>query len=380
MPLYLYIGRRAGIGFNLEENHPVKMDNTNRMFQEMNFFTGNLRNLSGGRNRGSENLENDRNNTNLRNTRTSRDSKGSGKPLILSPPVIKSVEEKTSQKNTLQMDEIEDESSDNSDISVVAESDDIDQEEVKESPDEEINEILEESSEFNHDPESYNQPRMNEESQEDADFEPDFQDSNESYEESSSEPIQLATAAYRGINKTYERTKVRLPLQLADVDLEIDIFDTFKLSRPISFISNVRCSLHSLDAEVLLPSPNLFTKGILLLTMDYVNTDDLGTMHSLKIHLPWKKIIPVNWIHQPEISSKHSKEYMFTSPLGMEAGFTREYKESLVEKVDFSLANLHCVWNEQFVDQDKIMFQGTARMKIDLFQKQCLDLQKLLSQ
>ncbi|MBT2705406.1 hypothetical protein J7E34_18990 [Chryseobacterium sp. ISL-80] len=345
----------------------------------MNFFNGGFRDSSGGRNRGSEEFENDKNNTNLSKNRTSRNPKGSGKPLILAPPTIKSVEEKTSQKSTLQMDEIEDESSDNMGISVVAESDDIDQEDFKESPDEVFNEILEESSEFNHDQESYNQPRMDEESQEDAYFEHDFQDSEESDEESSSQPIKLATAAYRGINKTYERTKVRLPLQLAAVNLEIDIFDTFKLSRPISSISNVECSLHSLDAEVLLPSANLFTKGILLLTMDYVNTDDLGTMHSLKIHLPWKKIIPVHWIHQPELSSKHSKEYMFTSPLGTEAGFTREYKESLVEKVDFSLANLHCVWNEQFVDQDKIMFQGTAGMKIDLFQKQCVDLQKLIS-
>ncbi|WP_079509294.1 hypothetical protein [Mesobacillus jeotgali] len=230
----------------------------------------------------------------------------------------------------------------------------------------------EESPRFQNEEESSNLPEVY--------YDQDFHEPEEFDYESSSEPIKLATAAYRGMNKPYERTKVRLPLHLADVELEIDIFNTISLSRPISNVSNIECSLHSIDAEVLLPSANLFTKGILLLTMDYANPDESGTMHSLKINIPWKKIIHVKWLHKPELSSKNSKEYMFASLSGMEAGFTREYKENLVEKVDFSLTNLHCVWNEQFIDPDKILFQGTARMKMDLFQKQCVDLQKLLLQ
>jgi hypothetical protein len=485
------------------------MDNTNRRFQERNPLNGNVGNLS-----------------NLNNSRSSRKTKGSLKPLIIAPPTIKSVEEKTRQKISLKTVEIDDQSSDNTAISSGTDVTHIDLEDFQEIPDADNNEERkeepisyqneeepisyqneeesinyqneeepisyqneeepisyqneeepisyqneeepisyqnkeepisyqnkeepisyqneeesisyqneeesisyqneeerisyqneeestgfqneeestgfqneeeptgfqneeeptgfqneeesigfqneEESTGFHNEEESSNLPE--------AYFDQDFQEPEEFDYESSSEPIKLATAAYRGMNKPYERTKVRLPLHLADVELEIDIFNTISLSRPISSVSNIECSLNSIDAEVLLPSANLFTKGILLLTMDYVNPDDSGTMHSLKVHIPWKKISQVKWLHKPELSSKNSKEYMFTSPLGMEEGFTREYKENLVEKVNFSLTDLHCVWNEQFIDQDKILFQGTARMKIDLFQKQCLDLQKLLSQ
>ncbi|WP_415816227.1 hypothetical protein [Mesobacillus thioparans] len=352
-----------------------------------------MRSHSVGRN-GRSKIQNDRDLDSTNKSRTSKKEKGSGIPLILTPPKIKSVEEKM----ILKIEEIKDEPSDTS-LLIASEADPLEMEEFLESFEEENNDVIleessgyqkeeessgyqkeEESSGYQVEEESSNQPIGIEKSLEDAHFDLDFQELKEFDEKSSSQPIKLASAAYRGINKTYESTKVRLPLQLANVELEIDIFDTFNLTRPISSVSNVECSLHSIEAEVLLPTANLFTKGILLLTMDYVNTDDLGTMHSLKIHIPWKKISQVKWLHKPELSSKNSKEYMFTSPLGMEEGFTREYKESLVEKVNFSLTDLHCVWNEQFIDQDKVLFQGTARMKIDLFQKQCLDLQKLLSQ
>lgn len=304
--------------------------------------------------------------------------KSSGKPLILAPPVIKSVEEKpAASKRRITMDDTDEESSDQTE-SYIDRIDSIDSDEVQESSEESYSEIMfEESSGLQNYIES---DSFGLEESMDEPF--NIEDHNESLEdlyESSSEPMKLATAAYRGKHSKTEVTKVRLPLHLADVDLEIDIFDTFKLSRPISTVSNVECSLHSIDAEVLLPSANLFTKGTLLLDIDYVSPDDKGTMHSLKIHIPWKKIILVKWVHQPELSSKDSKEYLFTSNLGLEEGYTREYSESLVEKVDFSLSSLHCVWNEQFIQNDRVMIQGTAKMKIDLFQKQCLDLQKLLS-
>ncbi|MBT2641413.1 hypothetical protein J7I80_04100 [Bacillus sp. ISL-41] len=315
---------------------------------------------------------------NFNDTRLPPQGKSSGKPLILAPPVIKSVEEKPSSSKR-QFTIEEEESSEL--LEIISDREDLIEEASQEDYEESSSEImLEESSVLPDESdnqllafsESGDELYYNEELDESADYH--YESS-----ESSSESIKLATAAYSGKNMKTEMTKVRLPLQLADVDLEIDIFDTFSLSRPISTVSNVECSLHSIDAEVLLPSASLFTKGTLLLDIDYVSTDDKGTMHSLKIHIPWKKIISVDWIHQPELSFKDSKEYLFTSNLGMEEGYTREYSEKLAEKVDFSLSGLHCIWNEQFIQNDRVMFQGMARMKIGLYQKQCLDLQKLLS-
>lgn len=377
------------------------MENRTRTFHEMNLFQGNWGNHSVGRDEsetdsGTDEVFNGNDKGQARDfneTGFRPKEKSSGKPLILAPPVIKSIEEKSSSRRQFLIEEVEEESSDL--LEVVGGSDEYIEEETQEEYEESSSEILfdESSNLLEEDTDrlfSLDEPGDEDFYYEDLDESAEFQNESDdhafesndlAYEssESSSEPMKLATAAYSGKNSMTELTKVRLPLHLADVDLEIDIFDTFTLARPISDVSNVECSLHSIDAEVLLPSASLFTKGTLLLNIDYACTDKSGTMHSLMIHIPWKKIIPVKWIHQPELSSKNSKEYLFTSNLGMEEGYTREYRESLVEKVEFSLSGLHCVWNEQFIHNGRVMVQGTAKMKIDLFQKQCLDLNRLLS-
>ena len=366
------------------------MENTNRTFHEMHLFKGNWRNNSVERRVSErdpemekvfEEIDKDLA-ENFNENRLRPKAKSSGKPLILAPPVINSVEEKSSaSRRQFTIDEEEEESSDS--IAIFNDEEEHLKEEFQGDFDESSDEkIYEESSSFLYEEESANQlSAIDESGDEPHNYENHQESVDYQYEssESSSEPMKLATAAYSGKNNRTEKTKVRLPLHLADVDLEIDIFDTFSLSRQISSVSNVECSLQSIDAEVLLPSANLFTRGIFLINIDYVSADNIGTMHSLKIHIPWKKIIPVKWIHKPELSSKDSKEYLFTSNLGREEGYTREYSESLVEKVDFSLSSLHCVWNEQFIQNDRVMIQGTARMKMELFQTQCLDLQKLLS-
>lgn len=368
------------------------MDNTNRTFHEMNLFQGNWRNKSVESQHFESDLEMkkvfeeiDKDLGGDFNKNTFRPKqKSSGKPLILAPPAVKSFQEKPAvSRSRFAFDEVGEEVESSELIeSDVGQGDHI-EEAIQEGYEESSSEILfEESSSFPDEEESANQLLAIDGS---GDESPYYENDEESMDyqsessESTSEPMNLVTAAYSGKNTKTEKTKVRIPLHLAEVDLEIDIFDTFSLSRPISAVSNVECSLHSIDAEVLLPAASLFTKGTLLLSIDYVSTDDTGTMHSLKIHIPWKKIIPVKWIHQPELSSKDSKEYLFTSNLGMEEGYIREYSESLVEQVNYSLSSLQCVWNEQFIQNDRVMIQGTARMKIDLFQKQCLDLQKLLS-
>ena len=311
--------------------------------------------------------------------------KSSGKPLILAPPPIKSIQERPARPSFTMIDEV-DELLDNhvpeslndttDDDSVFYESGDENSEGYAEESSEDETSFLEEESD-----DSF---LLNKESDEDVDYRHDDYESSEDQPESDEimydelESMNLVPAAFRGMDHRIKGTKVRLPVHLADVDLEIDIFDTFYLSRPIASVTKVDCSLHSIDVEVLLPSANLFTKGILLLDIDYASSDECGTMHSVKIHIPWKKIIKVKWDHQPELSWKSSKEYMFTSSYGQDPGFHREFSESLTEKIDFQLSHLHCVWNEQFINNEKVLVQGTARMQLDLFQKQCVDLRSLL--
>lgn len=369
------------------------MQNGNRTFHEMNLFQGNTTNH--GQNSRQpvrdiemekvfEEIDHDLRNIQPENNNRSRaNGKSSGMPLILAPPPIKSFQEKPAVSKASIYTEV-----DNQESSDFIESSD-DKEDLDYSNDENPDSYNEESS-FDElsilEEESGEWSSAGDESVkevEDVNYEHDddesgqYQlDSEELYQEQ--ESMNLVPAAYRGMDYRVTDTKVMIPLHLADVDLEIDIFDTFNLSRPIASVSKVDCSLHSIDVEVLLPSANLFTKGILLLDIDYVGVDDCGAMHSVKIHIPWRKIIKVHWLHHPELSWKNNKEYMFTSPYGQEHGYHREYSESLTEKIDFHLSNLHCVWNEQFINNEKVLVQGTARMQLDLYQKQCLDLKRFL--
>ncbi|RSD26113.1 hypothetical protein [Mesobacillus subterraneus] len=175
--------------------------------------------------------------------------------------------------------------------------------------------------------------------------------------------------------------KVKLPVNLAHVNLEVDIFDIFPISRPIESVTNVEWSIHSIDMDIVLPTANFFSKGILLLDLEYVENagdQDSGTMHSLKIHVPWSKILKVEWLIQPELSCNHNKEYMFSDHDGSDPTFHREFSEKLVDKLNFQLTSLNCIWNEQLIENEKILVQGTANMQIDIYQKQCVDLRDLV--
>jgi len=371
------------------------MQNGNRTFHEMNHFQGNWNNNEQNLKTSVSDVELekvfeeiDHDLGTIQNGSTNRTrprGKSSGKPLILAPPPIKSVEERAGSSKSIILNEV-DELLDIHESEEFHDATDYDLD-IDESSDENPEAYAEESSEdetSSLEEESDDSYMLYDDSDEDVDYEHGDYESSQDQPESDEvmydeqESMDLVPAAYRGMDYRTKGTKVRLPVHLADVDLEIDIFDTYYLSRPIASVSKVDCSLHSIDVEVLLPSASLFTKGILLLDIDYASTDDCGTMHSMKIHIPWKKIIKVKWDHQPELSWKSSKEYMFTSPYGQDPGFHREFSESLTEKIDFQLSNLHCVWNEQFINNEKVLVQGTARMQLDLFQKQCVDLRSLL--
>ena len=55
---------------------------------------------------------------------------------------------------------------------------------------------------------------------------------------------------------------VKIPVLLANLNFDIDLFDSFQLEIPIENISKIDWHVHSFDCKVLLPSPNVFLKGI----------------------------------------------------------------------------------------------------------------------
>jgi hypothetical protein len=361
---------------------PLKMQNGNRNFHDMNLLQRNRPNEVVDRrpsisdidmNKVFEEIDHDLGNVNFQresNNRPRLNEKKTG-PLILSPPVIKSFEEKPSVfKQSFEEESSEDASFEDESSDYIESSSEI--YESSEQLYKEKTEVYEEeSNEAQWFPDEYVSEEYDYESEE---LEKEYVVEDESCEADIGE-YDLLPERQPDKAVTYKSNagkKVKLPVHLANVDLEIDIFDTFHLSRPIGSITKVECSLHSIDAEVLLPTANLCSKGILIVDIEYVCPNEIGTMHSLKIQVPWKKIVPVQWTHCPELSWNSSKEYMFTSHDGHDPVFQREYRENLVEKVNFHLSSLHCVWNEQCINTERILIQGTAKMQIDLFQRQCL--------
>jgi hypothetical protein len=330
--------------------------------------------------------------------------KKTGTPLILQPPVVKGVDMKQSApKKQLFREEPEEpiisEFEESPESRGIEENESVEYLIKEESSDDFL--IIEESSDQIYNKEESSEDFITEEESSEQEAKIDEKEliNRKSYEyplqvpvkdrddnqessdanEAGNEMLELFHQEYR--DRTHE-IKVKLPVNLAHIDLEIDIFDTFNLSRPIASVTNVEWSIHSINMDVLLPTVNFFSKGILLLDIEYdEHAGDHGkkTMHSLKLHVPWSKVLPVNWIIKPELSNNNSKEFMFTETDGSDPTFHREFSEKLVDKLDFQLTSLSCTWNEQLMDQHKILIQGTANLQIEIFQKQCVDLRELVS-
>jgi hypothetical protein len=170
---------------------------------------------------------------------------------------------------------------------------------------------------------------------------------------------------------------VKLPVLLAKVKIEIDIFDSFKLPMPIANITKVDWSLDSLECRVLLPSTTVFLKGILIADIHFVNESHSHTLHTVKIPVPWEKIITINWLYPPVLSSSNKREFMFESKNDKEVSSHFEFCQHFADQIQHDLRKITFVWHEELasqVEKQQLSIQGRAKLSIDLLQPQFIDL------
>jgi myosin heavy subunit len=170
---------------------------------------------------------------------------------------------------------------------------------------------------------------------------------------------------------------VKLPVLLAKLNIDIDMFNSLELSLPIANITKIEWSIDSLECRVLLPSTTVFLKGILIADIQYVNENLTHTLHTVKVPVPWEKIITINWLYPPVLSSSSQREFMFGSHDAEEVSSHYEYCQQITDQIEYSLRSINFVWHDEVGSQaetPKVSIQGRANLAIDLLQQQYIDL------
>ncbi|HZG59772.1 MAG TPA: hypothetical protein VEY68_04710 [Anoxybacillus sp.] len=171
---------------------------------------------------------------------------------------------------------------------------------------------------------------------------------------------------------------VKLPVLLAMVNIDIDIFDSFDLLLPISNITKIDWSIHSLESRVLLPSTTIFLRGVLMADIEYVS--DIHSLHTVNIQVPWEKTTNTSWLSLPVMSGKTQREFIFQSHDDKEIIYHREFHEHFADQVQHDLRRINFVWHEQLGSQagaSKLCIHGTANLSIDLLQPQYINLNSI---
>jgi hypothetical protein len=169
---------------------------------------------------------------------------------------------------------------------------------------------------------------------------------------------------------------VKLPVLLAQVNIDVDMFDSLELEFPIAKITKIDWLLESLECRVLLPSTTVFLKGVLIADIQYVK-EHKHLLHTVKIPVPWEKIISIEWRYPPDLASSSKKEFMFGSLDCNEPSTHYEFCQKFADKIKYDLRSVKLVWHEEGIskkDLPLLSIQGIANLTIDLFQIQNIDL------
>lgn len=170
---------------------------------------------------------------------------------------------------------------------------------------------------------------------------------------------------------------VKLPVLIAKVNVDIDIFDTIDLLFPLKNVIKIVWSLQSLDCSVILPSTTVFLKGVLIAEIEYANKGNKNTLHIAKLPISWSETTNINWLTLPKLPSSSHSEFMFQSPIDKEASSHFEFHQEFAEQIDSNLRKINFVWHQDFCSQleiQKLHVVGIAQLSIDLLQSQYIEL------
>ncbi|WP_258760208.1 hypothetical protein [Cytobacillus firmus] len=172
---------------------------------------------------------------------------------------------------------------------------------------------------------------------------------------------------------------VKIPVLIAKLDMEIDIWEIFPLHHSIKKITKLEWSISSLDTHAVLPSNIIFIKGTLIADIEYVNRGEQSSLHSAKIPIKFDTTSEVCWLFPPDMpEARTQKEYMFKSDGCDVLNSHYETCQYFTEKIGSQLRCINFVWHNDLTDTEKpgLQVQGRALLEIDLLQDQYVDLNR----
>ncbi|TYS18604.1 hypothetical protein FZC78_03475 [Rossellomorea vietnamensis] len=174
-----------------------------------------------------------------------------------------------------------------------------------------------------------------------------------------------------------KRLQALLPVLLIQEEVEIELFNSFTLMRPLSSVSKVEWSVKSYKGCVLLPSNKVFLELILSADVDFVSEKD-GSLQSLKMFLPLHKTVTVDWKYPPDFSCSHRGEYDFREKNDHLPSTHRVWEEKLAQPITIDLRSFNLIWHDELQKgkegKTRLGVQGTAKVSIEGVQKQLVSL------
>lgn len=258
--------------------------------------------------------------------------------------------------------------------------------------------LMDQVSEHRHETESFSDHNESEESLNDTYFGEIYEQQHPSEDDSSSSPEESSCLQEMIEHETKQKENeddlchhtptreclpkkqmpiVKLPVLIGSLDVEVNIFEAFPANVPIQNISSLEWYSQSLETHAALPSNVVFLKGTLVAVLDYVTNNKSDSIQSVKIQIPWKKNVTVDWIYPPDLPIPNSKkEFTFKDESDTDVTSHYESSSTYSENIDSQLRNINVVWHNSLTLDEKSLLevQGTATLKIDLLQEQYVDL------
>lgn len=174
-----------------------------------------------------------------------------------------------------------------------------------------------------------------------------------------------------------KRLQAILPVLLIQEEVEIELFNSFTLIRPLSSVSKVEWSVKSFKGCALLPANKVFLELILSAEVDFVSERD-GSLQSLKMFIPVHKTVTIDWKSPPDFSYSNRGEYDFREKKGHLPSTHRVWEEKLAQPITIDLRSFHLIWHDELQKgkegKTRLGVQGTAKISIEAVQKQVVSL------
>ncbi|RIW37318.1 hypothetical protein D3H55_04580 [Bacillus salacetis] len=169
-----------------------------------------------------------------------------------------------------------------------------------------------------------------------------------------------------------------LPVLLMKDEFTLDVFDSFTLLIPLTAITKIEWSVHDFKGCIPLPSNKIFLELVLCADIEF-NSQQSGSLQSVKIYVPLQKTVSVNWLSEPELPFTRSGEYDFSTDNGISVSTHRVWEEKLVSPATVKLQSYEMLSHDKLAyskrEKAELGVLGTIKIALEAVQEQTVLIQ-----